>query len=187
MRKEIRIAGFGGQGVALAGMILGKALSIYQDMEAVMTQAYGPEARGGASSANVVISDQPIAYPFVQSADVLVAMSQEAYARFRLEIRPGALLLIEQELVIPQDGDTVCSIPATRMAEELGRRVVTNMIMLGFLTAVSGLVRPESVQRAIESSVKPNTVALNLQAFTAGYEYGLAHYPKPALAKEQEL
>src|SRR4030067_523155 len=82
MRKEIRIAGFGGQGVALAGMVLGKALTIYEDMEAVMTQAYGPEARGGASSANVVLSDQPIAYPFVQAADVLVALSQEAYSNF---------------------------------------------------------------------------------------------------------
>ncbi|OGO29657.1 MAG: hypothetical protein A2Z16_15170 [Chloroflexi bacterium RBG_16_54_18] len=186
MRKEIRIAGFGGQGVALAGMVLGKALTIYEDMEAVMTQAYGPEARGGASSANVVLSDQPIAYPFVQAADVLVALSQEAYTKFRPETKPQALVLVDQELVVPQNDDTVYAIPSTRVAEELGRRVVTNMVMLGFLTAVSGLVQIENMQRAIETSVKPNTVTLNLQAFNCGFEYGLAHYPKPALAKEQE-
>lgn len=184
MRKEIRISGFGGQGVALAGMILGKALTIYQDMEAVMTQAYGPEARGGASSANVVVSDQPIAYPFVQSADVLVALSQEAYAKFRPEARPDAQVLIDQELVTPLENDTVLAMPATRMAEELGRRMVTNMVMLGFLTAVSELVRPECMLRAIESSVKSSTVELNKQAFTAGYDYGLAHYPKPVPSKE---
>jgi 2-oxoglutarate ferredoxin oxidoreductase subunit gamma len=185
MRKEIRIAGFGGQGVALAGMVLGKALTIYEDMEAVMTQAYGPEARGGASSANVVLSDHPIAYPFVQTADVLVALSQEAYTKFRPETQPQAQILVDQELVVSQDDDKVFAIPATRMAKELGRRMVTNMVMLGFLTAVSELVQMENMQRAIETSVKPNTITLNLQAFNAGYEYGLAHYPKPALVKEQ--
>ena len=79
MRKEIRISGFGGQGIVLAGYLLGKALTLYEEMEAVMTQSYGPEARGGASSANIVVADRPIDYPFVQKADVLVALSQEAY------------------------------------------------------------------------------------------------------------
>jgi len=83
MRTEIRIAGFGGQGVALAGVILGKALTIYSDYEAVMTQSYGPEARGGASSANLIISDEPIDYPFVLKPDILVALSQEAYTLYR--------------------------------------------------------------------------------------------------------
>lgn len=184
MRKEIRISGFGGQGVALAGMILGKALTIYQDMEAVMTQAYGPEARGGASSANVVVSDQPIAYPFVQSADVLVALSQEAYNKFRPEARPEAQVLIDQELVTPDDSDTVFALPATRMAEELGRRMVTNMVMLGFLTAVCDLVRPDCMLQAIETSVKPNTLQLNVKAFSAGYEYGLEQYPHAVPSKE---
>jgi 2-oxoglutarate ferredoxin oxidoreductase subunit gamma len=185
MRKEIRIAGFGGQGVALAGMVLGKALAIYENMEAVMTQAYGPEARGGASSANVVLSDQPIAYPFVQNADVLVALSQEAYTKFRPATLVNALVLIDQELVVPGEGDPVYAIPATRLAEELGRRVVTNMVMLGFFTAVTGLVRAQNVQHAIETSVKSSTIELNLQAFLAGYQYGLEHYPEPDLVEEQ--
>jgi 2-oxoglutarate ferredoxin oxidoreductase subunit gamma len=185
MRKEIRIAGFGGQGVALAGMVLGKALAIYENMEAVMTQAYGPEARGGASSANVVLSDQPIAYPFVQNADVLVALSQEAYTKFRPATLVNALVLIDQELVAPGEGDPVYAIPATRLAEQLGRRVVTNMVMLGFFTAVTGLVHPENAQHAIETSVKSSTIELNLQAFQAGYQYGLEHYPEPDLVEEQ--
>lgn len=184
MRKEIRIAGFGGQGVALAGMVLGKALAIFEDLEAVMTQAYGPEARGGASSANVVVSDQPIAYPFVQAADVLVALSQESYLKFRPEAKAEAQVLIDQELVTPLENEAVFALPATRMAEELGRRMVTNMVMLGFLTAVSGLARPDSMRRSIETSVKANTVPLNIQAFEAGYAYGVSHYPKPAPAKE---
>ena len=185
MRKEIRIAGFGGQGVALAGMVLGKALTLYENLEAVMTQAYGPEARGGASSANVVLSDLPIAYPFVQNADVLVALSQEGYSKFRPATQADAAILIDEELVIPCEGDAVFAIPATRMAEEIGPRMVANMVMLGFFTAVTGLVRPENMQRAIETSVKANTIPLNLQAFNAGHQYGLSHYSNPTLLKEQ--
>ena len=173
MRKEIRISGFGGQGVVLAGYVLGKALALYEGLEAVMTQSYGPEARGGASSANVVVSDRPIAYPFVQNADILVALSQEAYTRFRPQAKQQALILIDQDLVIPFEDDLVLAIPATRLAEEIGRRIVANMIMMGFFTAVSGLVRRECMQQALESSVKPKTVALNLQAFTAGFDYAL--------------
>ncbi len=171
MRVEIRISGFGGQGVGLAGLILGRALSLYEGKEAVMTQSYGPEARGGASSANVVLSDQPIAYPFVQRADVLVALSQEAYSRFRPLARKKAQVLIDEELVKPSSGDLVYAIPATRMAEALGRRIVANMIVLGFFTAQTGLVSRENMIRALQDSVKPKTIPLNRQAFMAGFEY----------------
>ncbi|MEW5871947.1 MAG: 2-oxoacid:acceptor oxidoreductase family protein [Chloroflexota bacterium] len=176
MRKEIRISGFGGQGVVLAGYILGKALSLYDELEAVMTQAYGPEARGGASSSNIVFSDRPIAYPFVQHADVLVALSQEAYTRFRPQARPGALILTDEDLVTPLDGDHPLTIPATRLAEELGKRMVANVIMLGFFTAVTGLVSRQGMQAAIQNSVKERLVSLNLQAFTTGYDYSVERY-----------
>ena len=171
MRTEIRIAGFGGQGVGLAGQILGKALALYAGMEAVMTQSYGPAARGGASSVDVVMSDQPIAYPFVQQADILVALSQEAYTKFRPLARPQAVVLIDEELVSIQDGETVLAIPATRLAEQLGRRIVTNMVMLGFFTAVTGLVARPHMEQALETSLKPSILELNLKAFAAGYEY----------------
>ena len=171
MRKEIRISGFGGQGVVLSGMILGKAFSLFEGMEAVMTQAYGPEARGGASSANIVVADRPIDYPFVQEADVLVALSQEAYTRFRPEAKPDAIVIIDNELVTPHEDDVTENIPATRLAEELGRRIVANVVMLGFFTAVTGLVKREAIEKAIEDSVRPKTLELNLKAFEAGFQY----------------
>lgn len=175
MRKEIRISGFGGQGVGLAGYILGKALSIYDEMEAVMTQSYGPEARGGASSVNIVVSEGDIAYPFVQSPDILVALSQEAYSKFRPQAKPAALILIDRELVEPLEDDRVFSIPATRLAEDLGHRIVANMVMLGFFTAVTRIVKRESMEKAIETSVKPKFVPLNLKSFNTGYDYAAAY------------
>jgi 2-oxoglutarate ferredoxin oxidoreductase subunit gamma len=171
MRKEIRISGFGGQGVGLAGFILGKAFSIYADLEAVMTQSYGPEARGGASSANIVVADRPIDFPFVQNADILVALSQEAYTRYRPEARQDALVLIDGGLVSPLDDDPVLKIPATELAETLGRKIVANMVMLGFFAAHTELVQAESIKESIETSVRPKTIPLNLEAFQIGFEY----------------
>ncbi len=169
MRTEIRIAGFGGQGVALAGLILGKALAIYSGYEAVMTQSYGPEARGGASSANLVVSDEPIDYPFVLTPDILVALSQEAYALYRPGTKRDAILIIDQDLVIPINSDSCYGISSTRLAEELGRRVVTNVVMVGYFTAVTRLLTREAVEQAIAETVKPKTLPLNLKAFEVGY------------------
>lgn len=171
MRKEIRFAGFGGQGIGLAGYVLGKAFALYGGLEAVMTQAYGPEARGGASSASVVVSDAEIAYPFVQHPDVLVAFSQEAYSRFRPDVRAGALILVDKDLVDFQPDPWHRAVPATRLADELGRRIVANMVMLGFFTNVTDFVSQKAVEQAIVNTVKPATVDLNLRAFTAGYEF----------------
>ena len=173
MRQEIRLSGFGGQGIVLAGYILGKALTIYDGLEVVMTQVYGPEARGGASSANILVSDEPIDYPIVQRPDILVALSQEAYTKFKPTAKPDALILIDEDLVNPTDLGQHHAIPATRLAESLGRRIVTNVVMLGFFTAVTGLVSREAMEKAIKSSVKPKTAPLNLDAFAAGYEYAL--------------
>lgn len=173
MRKEIRIAGFGGQGIVLAGYILGKALSLYDGLEAVMTQSYGPEARGGASSANVIASDEPIDYPFIQRPDILVAISQEAYTKFRPTAKPDSLILIDGELIKSLDNDHPQKIPATSFAEELGRRIVTNVVMMGFFTAVTDVVSRGAMEKAIESSVKSKTVPLNMTAFAKGYEYGI--------------
>ena len=171
--KQIRISGFGGQGVGLFGVILGRALSLYQDFDVVMTQAYGPEARGGASNANLVVADRPIDYPFVQKVDVLVALSQESYARFRPLARPEALVIIESDLVTPDPGDPAQGIPATRLAEQLGRRIVMNVIMLGFFTAVVDFAKRKAVEKAIAASVPPTTLMLNKKAFEMGY----AHEP----------
>jgi len=171
MRTEIRISGFGGQGVGLAGNIVGKAISIYDGREAVMTQAYGPEARGGASSANIVASERSIDYPFVQNPDILIALSQEAYTKFRPDAKPDALILIDDGLVHPFEDDQPYGIPATHLAEELGRRIVTNMVMLGFFTAVTKAVSREAMEEAIKSSVKEKFIELNLNAFETGFDY----------------
>lgn len=171
MRIEFRISGFGGQGVALAGLILGKAFSIYQEYEAVMTQAYGPEARGGASCANIVVADRLIDYPFVQNADVLIALSQEGYTRFRPEANENAAIFIDEDLVTPNPGDRLFKIPSTKIAESLGRRIVTNMVMLGFLTAHNDLIEREAMEEAIRATVRANTIPLNLEAFSKGHDY----------------
>lgn len=173
MRREIRIAGFGGQGIILAGYILGKALALYDEREVVLTQVYGPEARGGASSACLVISDDLIDYPFVLHPDVLVALSQEAYTRFRSEAGLAAVVLIDEDLVSPWDDDHPYCIPATRLAEELGQRRVANVIMLGFFIRVTGLVSRGAMEKAIETTMKSKIVPVNLRALAAGCEYAL--------------
>jgi 2-oxoglutarate ferredoxin oxidoreductase subunit gamma len=171
MRKEIRISGFGGQGVVLAGYLLGKALTIYEGFEAVMTQSYGPEARGGASSSNVVVADRPIDYPFIQHADVLVALSQEGYTRFRPETSSEAIILIDSGLVNPDPADKVLGIPATDLAQDLGRRIIANVLMLGFFSATTGIVQMESLIQAVKSTVPNKVVDLNLNALQEGFDY----------------
>ena len=175
MRREVRIAGFGGQGVGLAGYIIGKALALYDGYHAVRTQAYGPEARGGASSSNIVVSDEPVDFPFVQKPDVLVALSQEAYTRFRKSTRQDAFVVVDEDLVITETDDKVLKIPATHLAEKLGKRIVANIVMIGFFTGVTGLVNQQAVEMAIRSSVKEHTIDLNLHAFQTGVEYAESH------------
>jgi len=172
---EIRIAGFGGQGVILSAIVLGKAASIYQNGFATMTQNFGPEARGGACSAQLVLSDAPVLYPYVTRPDMLVVMSQEAYSRFVPELKDGGTLIVEQDLVRVDDlqGDIkVYSVPATRMAEELGKRMVLNSVMVGFFTAVTSLLEPDAVRKAVADSVPASFRDLNLKAFEKGFEYG---------------
>jgi 2-oxoglutarate ferredoxin oxidoreductase subunit gamma len=175
---EIRVAGFGGQGVILAAMVIGKAASIHEGGFATMTQSFGPEARGGACSAQVIISDQPVLYPYVTNPDILVVMSQEAYTKFAPEVKHNGTLIIEQDLVrisnLPM-GTKVYSCPATRIAEELGKRMVLNVVMVGFFAAVSKTLSPEALRKAVLDSVPPAFKELNEKAFNAGFKYGIEH------------
>ncbi len=181
---EIRVAGFGGQGVILSAIVLGRAASIHQGEYATMTQAFGPEARGGACSAQLLLSDKPILYPYMTQPDVLVVMSQEAYAKFAPELKDGSMLLIERDLVrvdhLPKN-TRVYSVPATRLAEELGKRMVLNIVMVGFFTAVTELLQADAVRKAVAESVPAHFRELNVKAFDKGYEYG-----KSALAAGPE-
>lgn len=172
---EIRIAGFGGQGVILSAVVLGKAASIYEDGFATMTQNFGPEARGGACSAQLVVSDTPVLYPYVTQPDIMVVMSQEAYNRFAHDLKPGGTLIVEEDLVRVSDlngNRKIFSIPATRFAEELGKRMVLNSVMVGFFTAVTGLLTEDAVRQAVADSVPSASCDLNLAAFAKGFAYG---------------
>jgi 2-oxoglutarate ferredoxin oxidoreductase subunit gamma len=173
---EIKIGGFGGQGVILSGYVLGRAASIYDSKHATMIQAFGPEARGSACSAQLIVSDEPIAYPYITSPNLMVLMSQEAYTKFSPELSSGGTLITEEELVTTHDlrkDVRHYSIPATRIAEELGRRMVLNIVMLGFTNAIAKVVSVEAMREAVKVSVPKGTEELNLKAFDSGYEYGL--------------
>jgi 2-oxoglutarate ferredoxin oxidoreductase subunit gamma len=188
---EIRIAGFGGQGVILSAIVLGKAASIYQGAFATMTQNFGPEARGGACSAQLVLSDSPVLYPYVTLPDILVVMSQEAYVRFGSELKDGGVMIVEHDMVRVSDlkqGIQVYSVPATRIAEELEKRMVLNSVMVGFFTAITHLLAPDAVRKAVADSVPPSFRELNLQAFEKGLDYGitaLTSTPSPADAEPE--
>ena len=159
-----------------------------------MTQNFGPEARGGACSAQLMLSDKPVLYPYVTQPDVLVVMSQEAYVKFGPELKEGGLLLIERDLVRVTDlpkQTRIYSVPATRLAEELGKRMVLNIVMVGFFTAVTQLLDADAVRKAVADSVPSSFRELNLKAFDKGYEYGktaLAAGPeKPDLEQDTVL
>jgi 2-oxoglutarate ferredoxin oxidoreductase subunit gamma len=170
-------------------MIIGKAASIFEERYATLTQNFGPEARGSACSAQVILSEGPVLYPYVTRPDILVVMSQDAYNRFTPEMRDNGLLLVEQDLVRVTDlkaGIRAYSIPATRLAEELGKKLVLNIVMVGFFAAVTGVVGAEAMRRAVADSVPPAFVDLNLRAFDRGYEYGRTQLT-PGAAVEHEL
>ena len=173
--KEIRIAGFGGQGIVLSGQIIGQAASVYGGSFATLTQSYGPEARGGACTAEVVTSSEPIGYPYVQNPETIIILSQEAYTKYGHDLPTQTKVIIDPDLVKPDPplDPAPLSIPATRMAREMGRAVVANIIMLGFLAAVSDLVSYESLKKSVLASVPKGTEELNTRAFESGYSYGL--------------
>ena len=171
---EVKIGGLGGQGVIMSGMIIGKAASIFEDKSATMTQAFGPEARGSAVSCQVIVSDEQVLYPYLVKADILCAMSQEAYNKYIGDMKPDGMLLIEEELVKPTGNHPqVYGIPATRFAEELGRKLVVNIVMMGFFAAVTGLVTRQAALKAVKATVPSKTIELNTDAFNKGYEHGL--------------
>jgi len=175
-RIEVRLSGAGGQGIVLAGQILSQAVALNEKGKfATLTQSYGPEARGGSCSAGVVISDESVGYPYVISPQVLVIMSQEAYTKYTQDISPNTMVIIDRDLVEPSASQKleVLSIPATNLAREMGRVVVANIIMLGFLAAVSDVVSPEALKKSILATVPKGTEEFNIKAFTLGYEYGL--------------
>lgn len=179
MRKDIRIAGFGGQGIILAGIVIGKAASIYDNLFAVQTQSYGPEARGGASRTELVISDSEIDYPKVQYPDIFVAMSHEALMKYLEDLKDGGTLIVDPDMIkeeeilpfIKEHNITYFKAPVTKTAEEVIKlRIVANIVMIGAITRATRVISEEATRKAIAESVPPGTENKNIAAFEAGLE-----------------
>ncbi len=180
---DIRFSGFGGQGIIKSGILIGKAVSLFDNKYGTMTQSFGPEARGGACSAQVVIDDDPVLYPYIVAPEILVAMSQEAYEKFIGDPVKGSIVLIDTDLVKPKTirkDVKMYSIPATRIAEEMGNRIFANVVMVGFFTAISGAVSEDAVKQALPGSVPDRFIDKNIKALQKGFDYG-----KELLEKEK--
>ena len=176
MRFEVLIAGMGGQGIILAGTIIGTAVTVFGDKLATQIASYGPEARGGRVYTQLVISDGEIDYPRVRSPDVVIAMSQRGFDEFAKMVREGGTVIYDEDLVEPHGGPDwaeLVPVPATRIAEELGMRRSANMVMLGVLTALCDLLEPGPVKEAIRYRLGHRHLDINLRAFERGYELGL--------------
>jgi len=172
-QTEIRIAGFGGQGVVLAGVLLGTAAVTYDGKKAVQTQSYGAEARGGAARSEVILSDEKVVYPMVRRPDIMVALSAPALEKFMGDLKPGGTLVVDEDLVKVDGGNAyrVYSAPFSNIAvKELGRSVVANVVMLGFLTGITDIVSREAMEQAIKDNAPKGTEELNLKAFQIGLQ-----------------
>ena len=167
-RYEIRLAGSGGQGLILAGVILAEAAGIYDGKFVCQTQSYGPAARGGASKAEVVISDAEIDYPKAIRPDVLLALNQTSLDKYLADLTPGGTLLVDTDLVreVPLEG--AVALPFTRIARELGKEMMANIVALGSLAALTGAVSPAGLKAAVLARVPPQTRELNEKALEAG-------------------
>jgi 2-oxoglutarate ferredoxin oxidoreductase subunit gamma len=177
-RTEVQLGGFGGQGIISAGKIIGQAAAIYDGLEVSFTQSYGPEARGGSAGSQIVVSSEPIHHPHIVRPTNGIIMSQGAYAKYSPTLASGGTLLIDDGLVALADDHrqdlTTYGLPATHIAEELGNNRAANTVMLGFWTAIRGVVSKESMRQSVAESVPPKTVDVNLKAFDVGFERGLA-------------
>jgi len=176
MKTEIRFSGFGGQGIIRLALISGKALALYGDKFATMTQSFGPEARGSACSSQLIFSDDRILYPYITRPEILVSMSQEAYDKYEPELRDDGILCIDSDLVKPKpsrDQVKYYAIPSTRFAEQLGNRIIANLVMLGFCTAVSKITTPDVMKKALPGLVPGRFLDLNVKAFDKGYDHGI--------------
>ena len=169
-RMEIRLAGEGGQGMILAGIILAEAAAIYDNKNATQTQSYGPEARGGASKAEVVIAQGEIDHPEVIMADVLVAMSQEACDKYASNLKKDGLLIVDQERVGRVPSSRAIKVPITRLAQESsGKSITASVVALGVLVGLTGVVSRQAIAQAVADRAPKGTEEINKAALSAGF------------------
>ncbi len=176
-RYEIRFSGSGGQGLILAGVIFAEAATIHDKINAVQSQSYGPEARGGASKSEVIISEKVIDFPKARGIDLQLSLTQESCTKYYKDIKPNGTLLVDEDFVkdIPKGNFKVIKMPILRTAsEDIGKAVVANIVALGAITALTGKVRIESVEKSVLSRVPKGTEELNKKALRVGYDMGKA-------------
>lgn len=170
-RFEIRFSGAGGQGMILGAIIMAEAASIFGDKNATQSQSYGPEARGGSSKSDVVISEGVIDYPKATKLNVLLAMTQESADKYNKDLRPNGIIIVDEDHVdnIPETKARVVKMPIMRLAREnVGKAVVANIVALGALTRLTGAVTEESMRQAVLSRVPKGTEEINMKALEIG-------------------
>ncbi len=174
-RYDVRLSGSGGQGLILAGKILAEAATIYDGHNAVQTQSYGPEARGGASKAEVVIKDGEIDYPKAMDLDLLLSLTQESATKFSSDLKEGGIMIVDSEMVkdLPVGSFKLYKAPITSIAaNKIGKIVVTNIVALGILSKIAGVITEESMRKAILARVPKGTEEINMKAFDEGWKTG---------------
>lgn len=182
-RLEVRLAGSGGQGLILSGVILAEAAGIYEDKFVTQTQSYGPEARGGASKSEVVISDREIDYPQAIKPDILLCLNQEACDTYIFDVKPGGILIVDSSLVHSLPTTRAIGLPFTKIArEQVGREMMANIVALGALATLTGVVSEKSLEAAVLARVPKGTEELNKKALQAGIDAAKA-YMKSKVAK----
>lgn len=172
-RYEIRLSGAGGQGLILIGKILAEAAAIYDEKNATQSQSYGPEARGGASRSEVIISDDDIDYPKATNINLLLAMTQEAVEKYANDVQENGIIIVDSSFVKdnPKGNFKVYNFPITNIAEDkIGKKIVANIIALGAIVKLSGIISENAVINAIRARVPKGTEELNIKAFKHGIE-----------------
>jgi len=175
MRTEVRLAGTGGQGLILAGVILAEAAGVYEQKQVVQTQSYGPEARGGASKSDVIISDEEVLYPKARKLDILACLSQGSADAYVKDLKPNGRLITDSTFVFSCSREDALCVPLTQATrEKFGRDVFTNIVLLGAIASVTGIVKLVSLKQAVANRVPPATRDSNMAAIELGYRLGEA-------------
>ena len=172
-RYEMRFSGSGGQGMILSGIIMAEAASIFGGKEAAQSQSYGPESRGGASKSEVIVSDEPVDYPKATSIDAMLAMTQEAATKYHKDVKKDGILLVDSDEVkdLPKGDFKLYKFPIIATArDELGKTIVANIISLGMITELTGIVKREDIEQAVLSRVPPAFLDLNKKALQIGFD-----------------
>ncbi|HAD81167.1 MAG: 2-oxoglutarate ferredoxin oxidoreductase subunit gamma [Candidatus Edwardsbacteria bacterium RIFOXYD12_FULL_50_11] len=172
-RYEIRLSGSGGQGMITAGIVLAEAAGVYDGKNVVQSQSYGPEARGGASKAEVIISDKEIFYPKATAIDILLAMTQEAWEKYSSDLNPDAVAIVDSWYVKNVDKPGVISLPLSLKArEEVGLEIIANVIALAAIAQITGVVSREALEKSLLSRIPKGTEEKNKKALEIGFQLG---------------